>query len=211
MFACLTLSTSSPARLNFHDRTDHPRDRQSVQHHCRPFAPILGKAAASRLSRVSNFYRLHATPMVAVRDTVLRRSAPYQGRVNQSPFGPTSRRPVGWTGRAFIIANPVRNVRSLMRANLRVRSGHCMSAGGRSCRGGASRPASRRRGSGPDDQRPRRRGIPQKLLRFPRRGVAGFSQYCQRPRASHLELPCPKAAAMADAEILVAFDPSSKR
>jgi hypothetical protein len=93
------------ARLNFHDRTDHPRDRQSVQHHYRPFAPILGKAAASRLSRVSNFYRLHATPMVAVRDTVLRRSAPYQGRVNQNPFGRTSGWPVDWTGQAFIIAN----------------------------------------------------------------------------------------------------------
>lgn len=44
-----------------------------------------------------------ATPMVAVRDTDLRRSAPYQRRVNQNPFGPASRWPVGWTGRAITI------------------------------------------------------------------------------------------------------------
>jgi hypothetical protein len=72
------------ARLDFHDRADHRRDGQSIQHHYRRFATVLGKAAASRLSRVSNFYCLHTAPMVVVRDTVLRRSAPYQGRVNQN-------------------------------------------------------------------------------------------------------------------------------
>jgi hypothetical protein len=77
-------------------------------------------------------------------------------------------------GRLSLLRTPARNVRSLMRADLRVRSGHCMSRGERSftrpsiwrrktvrrARTGGGR-ISRRRGSGPDDQRPRPRGIPQ--------------------------------------------------
>jgi len=50
------------ARLNFHYRADHPRDRQSIQHHCRPLAPVLGAAAAPGLYQVSNFDSLHASP-----------------------------------------------------------------------------------------------------------------------------------------------------
>jgi hypothetical protein len=52
------------ARLNFHYRTDHPRDRQPIQHHCRLLAPVLGAAAAPGLYQVSNFDSLHASPKV---------------------------------------------------------------------------------------------------------------------------------------------------
>ena len=47
-------------------RTDHPRHRQSVQHHSRLLAPILGEAATSGLYRISNIDSLHASPIVAV-------------------------------------------------------------------------------------------------------------------------------------------------
>jgi hypothetical protein len=71
------------ARLNFHHRTDHPRDRQSLQHHRRLLAPVLSVAAASSLYWISNFDSLHASPMVAVCETVPRRSARYQRTVKQ--------------------------------------------------------------------------------------------------------------------------------
>jgi hypothetical protein len=58
------------ARLNFHYRTDHPSDWQSIQHHCRLFAPVLGAAAALGLYSISNFDSLHASP---VRNTAPRR------------------------------------------------------------------------------------------------------------------------------------------
>jgi hypothetical protein len=70
------------AGLMLLDRTDHPRDRQSIQHHSRLLAPILGEAATSGLYWVSNFDRLHASPAVAVRETVPRRSARYRATVN---------------------------------------------------------------------------------------------------------------------------------
>jgi hypothetical protein len=53
------------------------------KHQSRLFAPVLGVAATSSLYWISNFDSLHASPMAAVRETVPRRSAPYQGSVNQ--------------------------------------------------------------------------------------------------------------------------------
>jgi hypothetical protein len=69
-------------------RTDHPRDRQSVQHHSRLLAPILGEAATSGLYRISNIDSLHASPAVAVRETVPRRPARYRATVNNDPEPP---------------------------------------------------------------------------------------------------------------------------
>jgi hypothetical protein len=70
------------AGLNFHDRTDHSRHRQSIQHHSCLLAPVLSVAATSCLHRIGNFDSLHASPMVAVRETVPRRSARYRASVN---------------------------------------------------------------------------------------------------------------------------------
>src|SRR5882672_2436403 len=61
-------------------RTDHPRHRQSIQHHSRLPAPVLGEATTSGLYWISNIDRLHAS--VAVRETVPRRSARYRATVN---------------------------------------------------------------------------------------------------------------------------------
>ena len=46
--------------------TDHPRDRQSVQHHSRLLTPVLSVAATSGFYRISNIDSLHASPIVAV-------------------------------------------------------------------------------------------------------------------------------------------------
>jgi hypothetical protein len=45
-------------------RANHSSDRQSVQYHCRLFAPVLSAAAALGLYWISNFDSLHASPMV---------------------------------------------------------------------------------------------------------------------------------------------------
>src|ERR1700676_3551895 len=52
------------ARLNFHNRADQPRDRQSIQYHCCLFASVLRAAAAPGLHWVSDFDSLHASPKV---------------------------------------------------------------------------------------------------------------------------------------------------
>ena len=58
------------AGLMFLDRTDHSRDRQSVQHHSRFLTPILSEAATSGFFRISNLDGLHTSPLVTVRETV---------------------------------------------------------------------------------------------------------------------------------------------
>jgi hypothetical protein len=83
--ALLRYHCDGPARrtrLMLLDRTDHPRDRRSIQHHSRRLAAILGETATSGLCRISNFDRLHESPKVAVRETIPRRSARYRATVN---------------------------------------------------------------------------------------------------------------------------------
>jgi hypothetical protein len=64
-------------------RTNHPCHRQSIQHHGRPLAAILGIAATSSLYRISNLNTLHTSPMVTARETVPRRcAARYTATVN---------------------------------------------------------------------------------------------------------------------------------
>jgi hypothetical protein len=65
------------------NRTDHSGDRQSIQHHSRLQASKLREAAASGFYGISNLNRLHAsTRIVAVRETIPRRSARYRANVN---------------------------------------------------------------------------------------------------------------------------------
>jgi hypothetical protein len=66
----------------FHYRTDHPRHRQSIQHHRRLLASVLSEATTLGLYRIGNIDTLHASLMVAVRETVPRRSARYRATVN---------------------------------------------------------------------------------------------------------------------------------
>jgi hypothetical protein len=71
------------AGLIFLNGPDYSRYRQSVQNHSCLFAPQLGEAAASRHFWIGYLKRLHLSPMVAVRDTIPRRSADYRAIVKQ--------------------------------------------------------------------------------------------------------------------------------
>jgi hypothetical protein len=70
------------AGLMFPYGAEHSGDRQSVQGHSRTHTPILSVARTPCLYWISDLELLHASPAVAVRETVPRRFARYRAIVN---------------------------------------------------------------------------------------------------------------------------------